>query len=92
MYNVVCRLGVSEIDERVKLYDLLPTLQSDPPAFYTAMEKSVYPGIHGSDHARLGYYYTLLEGCEPVGATVTPRNHVKLLQTLSTEAEGKNTQ
>ena len=83
-------LSTEDIQARMAELDVLDTLTSDPTQFTARMHSDVYPTIAGTDHARLVYYYSLLEGCQVEGTVpVTADTHVKLLKKISAVAEGQ---
>ena len=63
-------MDTAEIESRVKELGILPTLTTQPDEFASHMQKYVYPTLCGTDHARLLYYYALLEGCKCSGMNV----------------------
>ena len=85
------RLSTSAIETRTQQLDLLPTLLGKPAEFCERMATCIYPTIEGSDHARLIYYFTLLQksGVEVKGQFLTPDMHVKLLRKVKAAASSK---
>ncbi|XP_072498758.1 NBAS subunit of NRZ tethering complex [Notamacropus eugenii] len=86
-------LSTTEIDGRAQALGLLETLKADPDLFHERMAKYVYPGIGGTDHERLLYFFSLLVacGCAVFGKrAITPDTHVRLLKKLKVVASGLN--
>lgn len=67
--------------------NILPTLRSQPADFYIRMQTYVYPGLEGTDHDRLLYYYTLLEGCD-AEETGNAEMHLRLMKKIKVSAPG----
>ena len=81
-------LTLEEIEKRVTHLDILRTLKSKPEDFYSRMSTYVFPGLAGTDHEMLLYYYSLLEGCPVPQGEAEPQQHVKLLRKISGIASG----
>ena len=81
-------MQTDEIESRMKQLRVLPTLQGDGQVFYDRMSRYVYPGIAGTDHDRLGLYYSLLDDGHSQGL-VKPSTHVKLLKKVKQAAPGE---
>ena len=75
---------------RVGRLRLLDTLREQPQAFCRRLYSHVYPGVAGSDHARLLYLFGLLEGQDKdsplCGLSAT--EHARLLKKLRGVAPG----
>ena len=85
------RMPTPVLEERVKTLDMISTLQQQPDgAFSQRMQQYVYPGLDGTDHARMLYYFTLLEGAteQEKDAEMTPQTHIRLLKKIKTAAPG----
>ncbi len=88
VFNIsFCRLTPTEIDEQVKERKILPSLKSRPDEFHDRMLKYVYPGLEGSNHGQLIFYYTLLQGCGDQDK-ITPETHLRLLKKIKPAAPG----
>ncbi|XP_036290535.1 neuroblastoma-amplified sequence isoform X3 [Pipistrellus kuhlii] len=84
-------LSTTEIENRAQALHLFETLKTDPEAFHKHMVKYIYPTIGGTDHERLLYYFTLLEGwgCADLGKyAIKPETHVRLLKKFKVVAPG----
>ena len=82
------RLKTSEIEEAVNDRTILSTLKQRPAEFHSRMFKYVYPGLDGSQHNQLIYFYTLLQGCGE-DDLITPDTHIKLLKKIKSAAGGE---
>ncbi|XP_074051180.1 NBAS subunit of NRZ tethering complex isoform X1 [Macrotis lagotis] len=86
-------LSTADIEDRVQALGLFETLKADPALFHERMAKYVYPGIGGTDHERLLYFFSLLAtcGCPGFGKrAMMPDTHVRLLKKLKVVASGLN--
>ncbi|XP_072167418.1 NBAS subunit of NRZ tethering complex-like [Diadema setosum] len=83
-------LSTPEIEQRSQKLELLNTLLEKPADFCHRMESCIYPTIEGADHARLIYYFTLLQksGEEVKSQLTSPDTHVKLLRKIKAAAAG----
>ncbi|XP_027711429.1 neuroblastoma-amplified sequence isoform X1 [Vombatus ursinus] len=88
-----CSLSTAEIEGRAQALGLLEALKANPDLFHERMAKYVYPGIGGTDHERLLYFFSLLAscGCLRFGKrAIAPDTHVRLLKKLKVVASGLN--
>ena len=78
------RLSTEELKERISGLNLLDTLRQQPQAFCSQLYSHVYPSVAGSDHPRLLYLFTLLEGQdkENLLCGLSATEHIKLLKKL----------
>uniref|UniRef100_A0A7N4P366 NBAS subunit of NRZ tethering complex n=1 Tax=Sarcophilus harrisii TaxID=9305 RepID=A0A7N4P366_SARHA len=86
-------LSTAEIEGRAQDLGLFETLKTEPELFHERMAKYVYPGIGGTDHERLLYFFSLLAacGCPAFGRpALAPDIHVRLLKKLKVVAAGLN--
>ena len=79
---------MDDIEKRVTLLNILPTLQEQSADFIAHLQRYVWPSLEGADHAMLLYYYTLLGGCTERGQ-LEPDTHIKLLKRFQTIAPGQ---
>ena len=84
---MVCRLTVGEIEERVELLAVLPTLQSQGPQFVARLQRYVWPTLDGRQHDALLYYFKLVAGCSAPEAKAAT-THVTLLKKMTSLAQG----
>ena len=82
------RLKTSEIEKAVNNRTILSTLKQRPAEFHSRMFKYVYPGLNGTEHNQLIYFYALLQGCGE-DDPITPDTHLKLLKKIKTAAGGE---
>ncbi len=68
--------------------NILPTLKRKPEQFHARMQQYVYPGLEGTNHGQLIYYYSLLQGCGD-SDHVTPDAHLRLLKKIKPAAPGE---
>ncbi|XP_050807603.1 NBAS subunit of NRZ tethering complex [Gopherus flavomarginatus] len=86
-------LSAGEIEDRAQSLGLFETLKTNPEALHEHMAKYVYPGIEGTDHKQLLYYFTLLENCgcsEFVKHAIKPETHIRLLKKFKAVAPDLN--
>ncbi|XP_048583516.1 NBAS subunit of NRZ tethering complex isoform X2 [Nematostella vectensis] len=85
-------LATKEIQERVNKTDIMTTLLQDAPKMYERMRDCVYPTIDGGMHARLIYYYMLLQQCQEKDTGlvdgIDASTHLKLLKKIKSAAPG----
>lgn len=82
-------LAIEEVEERVTLKNIIPTLVTQPQEFVQRMKTYVYPNLVGTDHMTLIYYFTLLTGLGEVDhGGISAESHLKLLKKIKGVAEG----
>ncbi|XP_025077701.1 neuroblastoma-amplified sequence-like [Pomacea canaliculata] len=81
-------LSTEELRQRATSLNILDTLKQQPKEFCSRLYSQVYPGIVGSDHSRLLYLFSLLEGidAEHPLCGISAAEHIKLLKKLKTFA------
>ncbi|KAK7115948.1 NBAS subunit of NRZ tethering complex-like [Littorina saxatilis] len=81
-------LSTQEVKERVSRLNMLETLREKPQEFCSCLYTHVYPSVSGSDHARLLYFFSLLEGQdeENLLCEMPAAEHGKLLKKLKSVA------
>ncbi|XP_014673695.1 PREDICTED: neuroblastoma-amplified sequence-like isoform X2 [Priapulus caudatus] len=81
-----------EVEAQLERLDILPQLQSEPAVLWERMRTYVYPSIHGTDHARLLYYYSTLQACGEHGrdGDMPAAEHIRLLRKIKPAAPGLN--
>ncbi|XP_031558111.1 neuroblastoma-amplified sequence-like isoform X2 [Actinia tenebrosa] len=86
------RMATKEIQDRVNRLEMMTCLMKDPVQTSIRMMNNIYPTIDGTMHARLIYYYMLLQQCQeknaPVQDVLDAQTHVKVLKKLKSAAPG----
>lgn len=79
-----------EIEAHLKHLDIVNLLTSQPRQLWERMHRYVYPSIHGTDHSRLLYYYSILENYEEHNEKeqITISDHIKYLKKIKSAAPG----
>lgn len=83
------RLSVEELQTRLNKLNIVDVLRSRPDDLCERMSTYVYPSLDGTDHQRLLFYYTTMQGCEKsLEGGLSADSHVKLLKKLKSVAGG----
>ena len=91
-------MDTEALDARINSLGILPALKEGGSVFRSRMHRFVYAGLDGTDHTRLLYYFSLLDGAaagggggEDVGEIggMSPQTHIKLLKKIKASAPGK---
>ncbi|KAM7430043.1 hypothetical protein ABFA07_019200 [Porites harrisoni] len=85
-------LSTKEVQERVNKVSAMSTLLQDPCKVAERMAENVYITIDGTKHARLIYYYMLLEQCEEKDQSLKEKldaqTHLRILKKIKSAAPG----
>lgn len=83
-------LSTKQIQEQVNKLEMMSALLRDPSKVAERMQSSVYVTIDGTKHARMIYYYMLLEQCEEKDGSLkgqlSAQAHLKLLKKIKSAA------
>ncbi|XP_076465960.1 NBAS subunit of NRZ tethering complex-like isoform X2 [Babylonia areolata] len=81
-------LSTEEVKSRMGRLGMLDTLRERPQEFCSRLYTHVYPSVSGSDHPRLLYLFSLLEGHDEQRPLcgLSAADHAKLLKKLRTVA------